>query len=1112
MHEELVRRIHYTWRVGKRDAAAFSIAALLAGFGFTLSKQDLKVLEPWSGWILGAQALCWLAALALSGYAAIHVWRLAAVRQAREMEGSPFCIKGATPFTENDSRLFVDLGRERDIRQLLGYVLDDQTLLIVLMGASGAGKTSLLRAGLAHAIEGKGVRYHYWEASSIESGKRLLHALQSTWKGDGALVASPGPSDLAELAEPNQAICREPHVIIIDQAEQLGHENEVFELLRKVIRKRQRPHRITWIIAFRREFRADWADFIIPEQEETRFYPVELSLRLFKPAQAKSIIVRLLAATELSIHQTVVDRLVEAATIDGEVSPFDIGTGLQALTTVGEGVEGRTLTVDDYDFLGGAEGLLAQYVSHCLEQIREWERPYVLHAMLALGDPVKEQRLADGLATKELAKVIDVPESTLKRLLARASQRDMRLVEPVGPEDSGYRLTHDRLLIAARRLAGHVLSEVENAKSRLETSFVSWRNSGKRRRYLLMGSELKLVERCLGEFQPSVLDDARRDFIRASRIMRKRTLAVLATASVAVAMGTLWGYGRFRDYENRMLLDPEYPMSLYEWQHRLQRLDLAWMDLGRCQWIESNSLATLSLAQGYGTSSSISCIDSLRDLNSLRSLNLDLRASTMDALTQLGTLTSLTSLNLSLIDGEALSLAPLETLEDLTTLILTLGAPIARESRTDSGPDFSPLGNMARLRTLRLYASNSRLKDLRWIEKLSELTTLELDLDQTAVSDLSPLESLVDLTSLTLNLSSTDDVHALEPLKRLRRLSSLDLCLPDGLSLEPLRKLTALSSLKLCSDQDDLGVLVELRELRNLEITVSSDDSLKEVVSVLVRLGKLTTLALNLRGTSVTDLSPLQALRRLTSLELDLSRVGIHDDASSTSAYELGPLQQLDHLERLSLDLSWTKTQDIRPLQVLRRLKTLILKLDGTDVRDLAPLESLSHLTDLTLRLGLSNVVDLSPLQQLGGIEKLELSLLASRVGDLKPLARLTRLSALTLDLSSDEMSGRGGIEDMSNLVTDLTPLEELAQLTHLDLNLKQNEIATLASLTKLTRLAELRLYVRSSNVVDMSPLQHLTAVHTLMLMDLTPAQRRSIILPPRVTDLRLGTVVPPGY
>jgi hypothetical protein len=53
-------------------------------------------------------------------------------------------------FGPEDGLLFQRLGRDHELAQLLSLTLNDQIPLIVVMGESGVGKTSLLRAGLPY--------------------------------------------------------------------------------------------------------------------------------------------------------------------------------------------------------------------------------------------------------------------------------------------------------------------------------------------------------------------------------------------------------------------------------------------------------------------------------------------------------------------------------------------------------------------------------------------------------------------------------------------------------------------------------------------------------------------------------------------------------------------------------------------------------------------------------------------------------------------------------------------------------------------------------------------------------------------------------------------------
>ncbi|MPY51335.1 caspase, EACC1-associated type [Streptomyces acidicola] len=94
----------------------------------------------------------------------------------------PCPYPGMEPFQPEDHRWF--FGRQEQTTQLLAAVRDTRTgHPVILMGASGTGKSSLLRAGLLAGLE----RAH-------EAGDR-------TAPGPALLLAAPGPRPLRALAE-----------------------------------------------------------------------------------------------------------------------------------------------------------------------------------------------------------------------------------------------------------------------------------------------------------------------------------------------------------------------------------------------------------------------------------------------------------------------------------------------------------------------------------------------------------------------------------------------------------------------------------------------------------------------------------------------------------------------------------------------------------------------------------------------------------------------------------------------------------------------------------------------------------------------------------------------
>ena len=223
----------------RREPAAFLVAALCFSGGVALG----KLLA--DKWITRLQIAMYAIGAIAFVYGVVRVWKLVNPPELPPAKDRPSAIKGPMAFTEADGELFRKLERESELQKLLGFVLDDQILMIVVRGASGAGKTSLLRAGLKHILGDRAV-LHYWEAVPTEPDKGLLRAIQERWP-EGATK----PTTLAELVNPSDGLGRQAHVIVLDQFEQLRGSRKIFQLLRRIIRESKPPHRISWVIAFR---------------------------------------------------------------------------------------------------------------------------------------------------------------------------------------------------------------------------------------------------------------------------------------------------------------------------------------------------------------------------------------------------------------------------------------------------------------------------------------------------------------------------------------------------------------------------------------------------------------------------------------------------------------------------------------------------------------------------------------------------------------------------------------------------------------------------------------------------------------------------------------------
>ena len=185
-----------------------------------------------------------------------------------------------------------------------------------------------------------------------------------------------------------------------------------------------------------------------------------------------------------------------------------------------------------------------------------------------------------------------------------------------------------------------------------------------------------------------------------------------------------------------------------------------------------------------------------------------------------------------------------------------------------------------------------------------------------------------------------------------------------------------------------------------------------------LNLGYVLTNGNRVNSNSISDLSPLSGLTKLT--ELNLFRNTIAD---------LSPLSNLTEL--IELDLSGNVyISDLSPLSGLTGMRTL--QLYSNNISDLSPLSSL---TDLRW-LGVSNnlIWDIAPLSSL--IELRGVSLSNNAVSDLSPLSSLTKLGRVhILDCDVSDLSplvASVGLRGENSLV-DLrdNPVSETSLNTH---------------------------------------------------------------------------------
>lgn len=473
---------------GKREQKLFIIGLLCLGpilLPEALKANLLNLLpvffKPAFSWLLVISITCFL-------WGFVLVFKKAAPHQmVLTSPPKPSVIKGPFAFGEMDGEIFLKLGRQADLKKILSWVLDSQICFVALQGASGAGKTSLLRAGLTYTLdrekEEHGIIPIYWEAVPENSAAELLRVI---------LRACPEEKErLQNLDDLVDKVSDKKKVIIIDQAEQLSPENHpaLFDLFKKIVAQKP-PYTVTWIVAFREEYASIWFDF---EAASPNFLPPKHSLKIFTEPQAREIIAVLAKESGLVPDNTVIVEMVNAMSDKGKVSPVEIGIGMMMLSEFYSGPEGK-ISLGKFKDVGGVTGLLRNYIKGKLEdQIPEHEHSGMQNALLDLVDPkTSNQRLSQGKSASELANTGQLSLNRMQHNLDYLIQ--VRILEQIEQPEHPvrYRLTHERMIPALESLGGELLAAAARAKRLLDERHLTWVKA-RHRKFLLSGRELRDV-------------------------------------------------------------------------------------------------------------------------------------------------------------------------------------------------------------------------------------------------------------------------------------------------------------------------------------------------------------------------------------------------------------------------------------------------------------------------------------------------------------------------------------------------------------------------------------------------------------------------------------------
>jgi WD40 repeat protein/DNA-binding SARP family transcriptional activator len=428
-------------------------------------------------------------------------------------------FKGLASFDRSDAEYFC--GRERIVSDLVARLAE--STLVGIVGPSGIGKSSLLRAGLLSALNrGALPGSASWRQLLIRPGERPCAELSRALGGEGLDLP------LARL-KPNDRL-----VLAVDQLEELftvcEREDERLAFLDRLASAACDPERrVLILVALRADFYGRCAPY-------THFAKLLSSSHVLVGPMSREELARAItvpaARAELDVERALVGSLV--ADVAGEPG------GLPLLSTMllelWRGRDGRVLRAERYAASGGVRGAVARLAEDAYVRLDEAGRRVARGLLLRLAHgedgalvrrrlPVAELERIDG-AVPVLAALTDA------RLLTASDGEIEVSHEALLKEWPRYRawLEEDRV---GRRLHAHLADA-----SRV------WVAGGRDPGDLYRGARLTAALDWCGQHRDE-LSPAEQEFLGASRSAAgraaRRLRAVLAGVAVLLVISLIAG-------------------------------------------------------------------------------------------------------------------------------------------------------------------------------------------------------------------------------------------------------------------------------------------------------------------------------------------------------------------------------------------------------------------------------------------------------------------------------------------------------------------------------------------------------------------------------------------
>ncbi len=485
---------------------------------------------------------------------------------------------GLVPYSEADARFF--FGREHDLRRLIAQLFAAR--LTLLYGASGVGKSSLLRAGVvtelrqrARAAVEQGERpdvhvvyFNAWQGDPLAGFREAVAGSLGDLAGDARVAAALAEPTLTGLVTALINVLDLDLFLIFDQFEEFflyhAHGATPGPFERDFAELATKPGLPASLIISLRDdalSRLDHFKGLIPNLfanyvRVTHLTPDDARRAIVEPVRAYNA----LPADErewdatVSVEPALVTRVIDGV-LTGRVAVGDLGKGQVA--SAGAGVEtpylqlvmtelwryerarGSTmLRAATLDELGGAEAIVQNHLDSTVAALTPEERATCAQMFQYLVTP-SGTKIA--YTAEDLAGLVECPADEIELVLARLSGSGMRILSPVAPPTDRpgpvrYEIYHDSLAQAIldwrrRYVAEREKAEVERERRKQERELQA--EVARQREAREQAQRVADAERARAEAESQRVAEQR----AAARRFKLAAAAALGLAALALAAG-----------------------------------------------------------------------------------------------------------------------------------------------------------------------------------------------------------------------------------------------------------------------------------------------------------------------------------------------------------------------------------------------------------------------------------------------------------------------------------------------------------------------------------------------------------------------------------------------